>query len=105
MARVTFLANTFEDLDWVKYTGSSKLIQIGLGPIDLTIDQNTFVAVAKPSSTVYFYGTPPLAGFTLTNNTWSPSKYGIFGDGASTAIGKAWAQYVATGTQSGNATW
>jgi len=105
MARVTFLANIFEDLDWVKYTGSSKLIQIGLGPIDLTIDQNTFVAVSKPSSTVYFYGTPPLTGFTLTNNTWSPSKYGIFGDGASTAIGKAWAQYVATGTQSGNATW
>lgn len=100
MARIAITGNTFTDLDPTRYTGSTRMILIGAGPEQVTIDQNTF-AGAHLGSQVYFYGAPVALGFTLTNNTWPTSTYGIKGDG--TASGTAtWAAYVSGGTLSGN---
>ena len=95
-----FSGNTFTDLDPVTYAGSNQMILIGAGPVNVTIDQNTFDGV-KIGSQVYFYGAPPSDGMVITNNTWPKATYGIKGDsqpsGAST-----WVAYVTNGTLSGN---
>lgn len=100
MARVAITGNAFTDIDPTVYTGSNRLILIGAGPAQVTIDRNTF-AGAHLGSQVYFYGTPPAAGMILTNNTWPPSTYGIKGDGTGSGA-VAWAAFVTGGTLAGN---
>jgi hypothetical protein len=100
MARITIRGNTFVDLDPVQYTGSTRLILIGQGPEQVTIDGNTFTG-AHLGSQVYFYGAPPALGLTLTNNSWPTTPYGIKGDGAASGAA-TWAAYVSGGTLSGN---
>jgi hypothetical protein len=99
MTRVRIAGNHFTALDPGRYTGSKRLIQIGHGPDALTIDQNEFAGVGF-SSAVFFHGAPKLTSFTLTNNRWPKTNYGIFGDNAT--VGKAWDQYVASGVNRGN---
>jgi hypothetical protein len=100
MARVSITGNTVTDIDPTAYTGSNRLMLIGAGPEQLTIDGNTFAAVHLGAQ-VYFYGAPPAAGFTLTNNQWPRSTYGIKGDGTA-GNGPTWAAYVNGGTLAGN---
>ncbi|MCU1381996.1 MAG: hypothetical protein JWL71_693 [Acidobacteria bacterium] len=100
MARIAITGNTFTDLDPTTYAGSNRMILIGSGPTQVTIDQNTF-AGAHIGSQVYFYGTPPAEGFRVTNNTWPPSTYGIKGDGVASG-GATWAAFVSGGTLAGN---
>lgn len=100
MARITIRGNTFDDVDPTRYTGSTRLILIGAGPQQVTIDANTFLG-AHLGAQVYFYGAPLSAGFTLTGNTWPPATYGIKGDNAASGAA-TWAAYVDGGTLSGN---
>jgi hypothetical protein len=100
MARITIRGNTFDDLDPARYTGSNRLILIGQGPEQVTIDQNTFAGRGLGSQ-VYFYGAPPALGCTVTHNTWPPATYGIKGDGSASGAA-TWAAYVSGGTLSGN---
>src|SRR6185295_67770 len=95
MARVTILDNTFRDLQPALFAGSKKLILLNGGPSDLTIRANTF-AGAGMSSVVYFAGGPQCERLTIAENSWPKTTYGVFGSGA--AVGKAWDQYVASGT-------
>jgi hypothetical protein len=100
MARITIRGNTFVDLDPVRYTGSNRLILIGQGPEQVTIDGNTFAGQGLGSQ-VYFYGAPPALGCTVTNNTWPKTTYGIKGDGSASGAA-TWAAYTSGGTLSGN---
>jgi hypothetical protein len=106
LTRVTIRANTFEDLDPVTYSGSNRLILMAAGPVDLTIDDNTFRGV-NLASQVYFASGPKAERLIVANNTWPKTRYGIFGSSARAgvdAIGVpyAWTQYVASGTLEGN---
>lgn len=100
MARITLSKNQWTALDPVAASavagqpGSPKLIQIGQGPTEVTIDGDTFAGV-NLTSQLYFYGAPPLVNCTVKNVTWPKTKYGVFGDKVS--VGQAWAQYVASG--------
>jgi hypothetical protein len=95
-----FSGNAFTDIDPVIYVGSNQMILIGAGPVDVTIDQNTFDG-QHIGSQVYFYGAPPSDRLVLTNNTWPKSTYGIKGDGQSSGAA-TWAAYVSSGVLSGN---
>lgn len=108
LARVSIDHNTFSDLRPAFYLGgNAKLIQVTGGATDLTIDANTFSGSGQ-STSLYFLSLPQLVRFTATGNTWPTSTYGIFGAGSSvginplTGLPKAWEQYVASGTLSGN---
>lgn len=92
--------NASTDINPTTYAGSNRLILIGAGPAQLTIDSNTFEG-SHIGSQVYFYGTPPAIGLTITNNTWPPSTYGIKGDNAASGA-PTWAMYASGGTLSGN---
>jgi hypothetical protein len=101
MKRVNIHDNQFLGVDAVKFTGSKKLMQIGGGPEDVTIDRNTFES-ANHTSAVYFQGkmTLPATRLKVRNNTWPKTRYGIFGDNAS--VGHAWDSFVVDGEVSGN---
>lgn len=103
MARIQLLGNSFADIDHLIYGpgASDKLIQIGGGPTDVTIDSNVF-AGANLGSQVYFYGAPPCVNMNITNNKWPTSAYGVFGENSSTKPGVTWAQFVTSGVLSGN---
>jgi hypothetical protein len=110
LSRVQIRYNDFSDLDPVQYAGSAaasdKMIQIGVGPVDLTIDSNTFAGVNLKSA-VYFYGAPKAERLTYTNNQVPHTKYGVFGAGSTagldaSGVPHAWTQYVNTGTLRGN---
>jgi hypothetical protein len=111
MARVKILRCKFTDLDPIKYgNGSARLILIGEGPSDVTIDSNIFEGTHM-SSQIYFYGSTPCDNLVVTNNSWPASTYGIFGDGPwgvginlATGRPKAWDGHVTNGTLSGNKT-
>jgi hypothetical protein len=100
LSRVTIADNSFTDLDPKVWTndpaapGSNKLIQVGGGPIDLTIDGNAF-AMRNCGSQVYFQSGPPCERFRLSRNTLPKSAYGIFG--VNSTPGQAWDQYVSSG--------
>lgn len=98
-ARLSLTNNTTTDIDPTKYAGSNRLILIGAGPSQVTIDQNTFTGIHL-GSTVYFYGTPTV-GLLLTSNTWPPSTYGIKGDGTASGAPTI-ARYIVDGVVSGN---
>lgn len=92
---LTLQGCSFTDIDpsvWVNPTtgewGSDKLILVGGGPADVTIDGNT-ISGAHIGSQVYFYdcANPKCANFRLTNNKWPTSTYGIFGDTAPVGSG------------------
>lgn len=97
---LSITGNTVTDIDPKLYAGSNRLILIGAGPVNVTIDQNTF-AGQHLGSQVYFYGTPPVAGLMVTNNRWPGSTYGIKGDGQASGAA-TWAAYVSGGSLSGN---
>lgn len=99
MRRVTVRDCQFADIDPQAWGGSDKLIQIGDGPEDVTIDGCTF-AGANIGSQVYFYGQRKAMRLKVTNNTWPPSLYGVFGESAS--VGKAWGQFVTDGELANN---
>lgn len=108
MNNVRILNNTFTDLDFKKYTGSSRLILVSGGTKKVTIDGNVFNGVTY-NSVVYLAGTLPQSfndEFVLTNNTFPKSTYWIFGEGA--AVGKVpnitptWTRYVTNGTFANN---
>lgn len=116
MARVTFRRNTFTDLDPVRFTGSKQMVQIGGGPIDLTIggldpaDGNTFAGTGLASA-LYFASGPPSERLTFANNTVPITTYRVFGSNVSApntaarfdpVLNAAWKQYVASGVLSGN---
>lgn len=97
---ISITGNTFTDIDPTTWAGSNKMIQIGSGPVDVTIDQNTF-AGQHLGSQVYFYGTPPAARLMVTGNTWPKATYGIKGDGQASGAA-TWAAFVSGGSLSGN---
>jgi hypothetical protein len=97
---LSITGNTFTDLDSGVYGGSNRMILIGAGPINVTIDMNTF-AGAHIGSQLYFYGAPPSAGLVVTGNTWPAAVYGIKGDGAASG-GASWAAFVTGGKLEGN---
>jgi len=106
LTTVTIATNTWTDVDPVTYTGSNRLILVDRGPRALTIRANTF-AGRNIGSVVYFAGGPPAEDLAVVDNTWPPSKYGIFGNASTVAkagalIPPAWPQYVLSGTLSGN---
>jgi hypothetical protein len=97
LQRVTIRRNTFTDLDPVAYqNGVRNLIQIGSGPVDLSITDNVF-AGKNFNTQLFLYGQPKGERVTVTGNTWMATTYGIFGD-----AGLGWNGYVASGTLSGN---
>lgn len=102
MARVTIQRCTFADVDPLAWGGdeSDKLIQIGNGPVQLTVDGNAFDG-QHLGSDVFFYGDPCQA-LTLTNNHWPKAAFGeIIGDGH--IDDTAWAAYTdAASVRSGN---
>lgn len=117
LARVTIQRNQFTDLDPVFYSvdamsGSTKLVQISAGPQALMLVANTFTertpTVRRFATTLYFLGAPRSDDLTVTGNTWMPTTYGVFGGGSTagnnpvTGLPRAWEQYVASGTLSGN---
>jgi hypothetical protein len=97
---ISITGNTVTDIDPTTWAGSTRLILIGAGPVDVTIDRNTFAGV-KIGSQVYFSGTPPAAGLVVTANTWPPAPYGIKGDGQASGAA-SWAAYTSGGTLAGN---
>jgi len=97
---ISITGNSVTDIDPTTWAGSTRLILIGAGPVDVTIDMNTF-AGAHLGAQVYFYGTPPAAGLVVSNNTWPPATYGIKGDGQASGAA-TWAVYTSGGTLSGN---
>jgi hypothetical protein len=97
---ISITGNSFTDLDPTKWAGSNKMIQVGSGPVNVTIDQNLFDGL-HIGSQVYFYGSPACAGMVITNNTWPKSTYGIKGDGQASGA-NTWVTYVTGGTLSGN---
>lgn len=100
LQRLAIHDNVFTDFDPAVYTGEDKLIEILGGPIDVTIDKNTF-AGKNMGSQVYFAGTPPCVRLAITNNQWMPSQFGVFGDGMSVGP-QAFATFAPGGTLSGN---
>lgn len=100
LARVIIQRNHFTDLNSpLSAQESHKLMQIGEGASDLTIDANTF-AGGFIGSQVYLTGTSKHERLTVTNNTWPTSLYGVFG--SDSAFGQAWATHVTSGTLRGN---
>lgn len=88
LSRVRISNNIFDDLDPVRFTGSNRMILIGGGPQDLTIDGNKFRGTGIGSQVYFTSTTPKCARLKITNNEWPKSKYGVFGSGMT--IGKAW---------------
>lgn len=99
-ARLSLTGNTVTDIDPVAYAGSNRLILIGAGPAQVTIDANTF-AGQHLGSQVYFYGKPAADGLAVTSNTWPAALYGIKGDGSASGAA-TWAAYVTGGSLAGN---
>lgn len=99
-ARIAIVGNTVTDLDPTIYTGSNRMILIGAGPSQVTIDANTFTG-QHLGSQVYFYGAPPAEGLVVTNNHWPKTQYGIKGDGQASGA-NTWVAYVSNGVLSGN---
>lgn len=80
--------------------GTDKLIQIGGGPADVTLNGNVFTG-AHLGSELYFYGAPRLTRFQYTNNHVPATTYGIMG--ADSSPDTAWSDYVeANGLNTGN---
>jgi hypothetical protein len=100
IARITVAGNRFTDLNGTEAGQEShKLIQIIDGPVDLTIESNTFEG-GFIGSHIYFEGTTKCEGLNVVNNHWPPALYGIFGSDSN--FGEAWANHVGSGTLSGN---
>lgn len=99
---VQIVDNTFTDINARQYTGSLKLMLVGRGPLDTTIARNEFVGSGHTSVLYFHSGTPKCENFSVTDNVWPKTKYGIFGD--NTSVGGAWNQYVASGELARNVT-
>jgi hypothetical protein len=108
MARVTISGDTFA-LDPLKYGKGNtnvKIIQIGAGPSDVTIENVTVTTASKAGSAVYFAASPfPVTGLTLKNVKFPTTRYGIFGEGGVatapknfTATNPAWSKHTVGGT-------
>lgn len=103
MARVTIQNETYS-VDPVKYakTSNMKLLQIGGGPIDLTIDTVSFSSLSAVGSAIYWTGGPKASNLTLTNLRIPKSSFGMFsvagGSKNYTATNLAWTTYVQSGT-------
>ena len=106
MARVTISGDTFA-LDPVKYGKgniNSKAIQIGGGPIALTIENVTITSASRVGSALSFPAGPIVSGFRFINVTVPASRYGLFGDASTvaaanwTATNPTWMKYVQDGT-------
>jgi len=109
MQRVTIVGDTFA-LDPVKYAKGNtnmKAIQIGAGPIEVTLDRVTITTVSALGAAVYFNGPLPATSLTLRDVTLPPSKYGMFGEGVSvaasnlTATNPAWVKWTTGSTITG----
>lgn len=103
MARVTIQHETYS-VDPVKYakTSNMKLLQIGGGPQDLTIDDVTFTSLSALGSAIYWTGGPTATNLKLTNLRIPKSAFGMFsvvgGSKNYTATNLAWTTYVSGGT-------
>ncbi len=81
--------NLFYDVDYSRWGGEGRFLQIGDEPADVVIDHNT---VIQSGSILQLYGRQngrprPIVGFQLTNNITLHNAYGIIGD--SVGIGKS----------------
>lgn len=100
MQVVSITENEFTDLDpdlWTSVAskpGSRKMIQVDGSPEDLGIENNKFSGKGM-TSVIYFAG-GRCWQMDVDGNSWPKTKYGIFG--SNSTIGKAWGQYVETGT-------
>lgn len=109
MARVSIIGDTFTELDPAKWAAgiTNKAVQIGNGPLSLTIDSVTFASVSSYSSAVYFTALPQAEAMVFTNNTMPPSAYGMFGANSTvaktnwTSTSPTWVRYVSNGAISG----
>jgi hypothetical protein len=87
MQRVTISGDTFA-IDPERYgkgNTNMKAIQIGGGPIEVTLDHVTITSVSRLGASVYFTGPLPAVNLTLRDVTLPPSKYGLFGEGTTAA--------------------
>ncbi len=100
MARVTIRRNTFAISSPLIAQEAHKLILIGQATTDLTIDSNTFTGQFVGSQ-LYMDAAPKHVNFTLTNNKWPTSLYGVFGSDCGHGQA-AWDAHVAGGTFAGN---
>lgn len=108
MSLINIHNNRFQDLDPIFYqNGSTKLIQIAGGPVNLTIDHNNFSGKGEATS-LYFATGPKCKNLTVKDNNWPISTYGVFGAESKVGVNPtsglpwAWEQYVESGTFSGN---
>lgn len=72
--------NEVIDIDPWAYAGSDKMIFVGDGPMNVTIQKNKF-AGQHIGSQVYLSGAPKAFNLRVTDNTWPTSEYGVFGAG------------------------
>lgn len=109
MRNVTISGDTFA-LDPLKYGKGSttvKIILIGGGPTDVTLQNVVITAASKAGSAVSFSASPFQAtGLKLLNVTFPATRYGIFGDATTaaasnfTATNPAWTKYTSGSTLS-----
>lgn len=106
MENVSFSNETFL-IDPVKYGKGStnmKAIQIGGGPIDLSMDHITVKSLSRVGSALSFSAGPVSTRFIFTNNTVPVSRYGLFGDNSTatpsnwTSTNPTWIKYNQGGT-------
>jgi hypothetical protein len=76
--------NLFEDLSASSYGGYGRFLQIGAGPVNVTVDHNT--VLQDGTSAVYAYGRQT-TGFVFTNNIVPDNSWAVMGDGASPGNG------------------
>jgi hypothetical protein len=106
LSDLSLVGNTFENIDPVAFTGADKLILILDGPLNTTVSGNTFTG-NNLGSQVYFDGSPKCVNLDVTNNTWPPATYGVFGAGCAPGgvtgpTNNAWQTFVASGTLDAN---
>jgi hypothetical protein len=80
---ITIQNNLFEDINHRTWGGNGFFLQIGNGPINVTVDHNT---IMHTGNVITAYGgtrSAPRAipGFRFTNNLAAHNAYGIFGNG------------------------
>ena len=76
--------NLFEDIDHRRWGGNGLFLQVGNGPVNVTVDHNT---VLHTGNVITAYGRSrgafiPAPGFRFTNNVAAHNAYGIFGSSA-----------------------
>ena len=81
--RLLIKNNVFEDIDYKRWGGDGRLIQVTHGAEDVTIDHNT--VITNNAKIAVSLSGQPLVNFVFTNNILLRGISGVFGTGTVTA--------------------